>query len=594
MRPPILRRAAPRAAALACALALALGACANLSIPTDLTSLAPGAPQKAVVKTAGELPAAPPHTWPDAKQDLNDHRADGWGLVSMPEMEQYLNGLLMKVKVATGTTDWPVTVHVTSDTSLNASSTAAGNIYIPIGWLMSAESEDEIFAILSHEYGHIYLNHYAVYDVRNAGDTSTLLAGVTWSWVNRKVIDHGWNGLDKIALVQGVGTMVLMPAWQRSIEEQADLFGATVSLRCGYSYIHGFKAFLERIDSYDAAARKRDEQLQKAQDDAMREKIRADTLAKVQGASAHAVPAAQPAPAMQAAAPAPGASGASSAVAAAAPSGPAQALQGLNDALAKLNGMLTQGQVSLNTGAFDAQRMLDEAFAKGMASMRETHPEGAAREDDLSRAVAGLIAGKRVPATTAPWEAARNQRRTKEVLAHYAMLADIDEAQAEHRYADAWRLAQKAASGASANDAAPDFYLANALALSHARSNEGPVQIFARNLKSPERSWRMQVWLADAMMATNRAQARAFLEAQFAYFGQAPKTWPDMIAFYRDSGDVQLGKQMALTCGLKFTDYRSACSNASMTPAELAEIKAKTDAHAKMIVDNAAHRWFRQ
>ncbi|SDC70998.1 M48 family metalloprotease [Paraburkholderia lycopersici] len=584
MRPPFARAAA------ACAAALSLAACSNLpgssgfASLSSLSSLAPGAPDKAVVKTAGELPPPPAHTWPDAKQDLNDHRADGWGLVSMPEMEQYLNTLLQKIKVATGTTDWPVTVHITSDTSLNASSTAAGNIYIPLGWIMSAESEDEIFAILSHEYGHIYLNHYAVYDVRNAGDASAILASVTWSVVNRNVVDRGWNGLDKIALVQSIGTTVLMPAWQRSIEEQADLFGATVSLRCGYSYIYGFKAFLERIDSYDTAARERDEKLQKAQDDAMHDKIRADTLAKIPKSPATA------------------ASGASAAVAAAAPlassdaqpSGPAQALQGINDALAKLNDTLAQGQVSLNTGAYDAQRTLDRALAKGMASLRDTHPEGEAREDDLSKAVEGLIAGKRPPATTAPWQAARKQRHTKEVLAHYAMLGDIDMLEAQQRYAEAYRLAQKAASGATANDAAPDFYLANLLALSHARSNETPAQILARNQRAPERSWRVQVQLADAMAASNRAQARAFLEAQFAWFGQAPQTWPDMIAFYRDTGDVQRGKQMALTCGVNFPNYRAACSNASMTPAELAQIKAKTDAHARMIVDNVSHRWFRQ
>ncbi|HKR45855.1 MAG TPA: M48 family metalloprotease, partial [Paraburkholderia sp.] len=278
MRPPFARAAA------ACSAALALAACANLPVPASLaslSSLAPGAPEKPVVKIAGELPPPPAHTWPDATQDLNDHRADGWGLVSMPEMEQYLNALLQKIKVATGTADWPVTVHITSDTSLNASSTAAGNIYIPLGWIMSAQSEDEIFAILSHEYGHIYLNHYALYNVRNAGDASAILAGVTWSVVNRNVVDRGWNGLDKIMLVQSIGTTVLMPAWQRSIEEQADLFGATVSLRCGYSYIYGFKAFLERIDSYDTESRERDEKLQKVQDDAMHEKIRADTLARI-------------------------------------------------------------------------------------------------------------------------------------------------------------------------------------------------------------------------------------------------------------------------------------------------------------------------
>jgi beta-barrel assembly-enhancing protease len=573
--------------------ALALSACTNFALPPALVSLAPGAPDKVVVKTAGELPPPPPHTWPDAKQDLNDHRADAYGLVSMPEMEHYLNGLLLKIKVATQTTDWPVTVHVTADTSLNASSTAAGNIYLPIGWLMSAESEDEIFAILSHEYGHIFLNHYAVYDVRNAGNTSALLAGVTWSYVNRKVADHGWNGLDKIALVQSVGMTVLLPAWQRSIEEQADLFGATVSLRCGYSYIHGFKAFLERVDSYDAAARTREEQLQRAQDDAAREKIRTDTLAKIPGAVRPGTAAAAAVPSSATSA-SPASSAVQTANASSPSSGAAPALQGINDALAKLNDMLAQGQVSLNTGAFDAQRMLDDAISKGMASLRETHPEGAAREDDLSKAVAPLIAGKRPPAIVAPWDAARSQRRTKEVLAHYAMLADIDMLEAQHRYTDAWRLAQKAASGATANDAAPDFYLVNALALSHARSSEQPTQIFARNLKSPERSWRIQVMLADAMLAANRAQARSFLESQFVYFGEAPKTWPDMIAFYRDSGEVQLGKQMAATCGLKYADYRAACSNASMTPAELAEIKAKTDAHAKIIVDNVSHRWFKQ
>ncbi|MEM5401264.1 M48 family metalloprotease [Paraburkholderia unamae] len=585
MRPPFARAAA------ACSAALALAACANLPVPASLasfSSLAPGAPEKPVIKIAGELPPPPAHTWPDAKQDLNDHRADGWGLVSMPELEQYLNALLQKIKVTTGTADWPVTVHITSDTSLNASSTAAGNIYVPLGWIMSAQSEDEIFAILSHEYGHIYLNHYALYDVRNAGDASAILAGVTWSVVNRNVVDRGWNGLDKIMLVQSIGTTVLMPAWQRSIEEQADLFGATVSLRCGYSYIYGFKAFLERIDTYDTEARERDEKLQKAQDDAMHEKIRADTLARIPKGS---VP--------MASAPASGASATAVAAAAAPmsdaqPSGPAQALQGINDALAKLNDALTQGQVSLNTGAYDAQRALDRALAKGMASLRDTHPEGAAREDDLSKAVEGLIAGKRPPATTAPWEAARKQRHTKEVLAHYAMLSDIDMLEAQHRYVEAYRLAQRAASGATANDAAPDYYLANLLALSHARSSETPGQILARNQKAPERSWRVQVQLADAMAASNRAQARAFLEGQFAWFGQAPQTWPDMIAFYRDTGDVQRGKQMALACGINFANYRAACSNASMTPAELAQIKAKTDAHAKMIVDNVSHRWFRQ
>jgi len=521
------------------------------------------------MKTAGELPPAPKHNWQSLNEDLNNHRADGWGLVSMPDMEQYLNGLLSKIKATTGTTNWPGAVHITAGTSLTASSSAAGNIYISLGWLQSAESEDEIFAILSHEYGHIYLNHYAVYDVKNAGDSSALLAGVTWSFVNRNISDHGWNGLDKIAVVQTIGTTVLMPAWQRHIEGQSDLFGATVSLRCGYSYIHGFKAFLERIDSYDRQAKERDTQLREAQNKAMHEQIRKDTLASI--------PKASPPPVV-----------ASDAAA------PLQALASVGDALSKLNAALAEGQVDLKQGTFDATQAVDNAIVTGAAAIRDTHPEGAAREDDLSKAVAPLLAGKRPPAHKESWLAARNQPRTKTILGHYALIPQIEMLQAQQRYSDALKLAQQAASGPTLNDAMPDFFLGNLMILTHTAAKVTAAQVFRRNLDSRERSWHLQMQLAHAILPTNRQLAQTYVEQQFAYFGRAPSTWPDMIAFYRDSGDIKRSKDMAMVCSIKMPDYRQSCMTMSQTPAEIAEMKAKTDAHAKLIVDNVSKRWFKQ
>lgn len=545
-----------------------LASCANMPGPESLSSIA-GGPDKPVMKTAGELPPVPKHTWQNLGEDLNDHRADGWGLVYMPDMEQYLNGLLYRIKTTTGTTDWPGAVHITADTSLNASSSAAGNIYISIGWLQSAESEDEIFAILSHEYGHIYLNHYAVYDVKNAGDASALLAGVTWSFVNRNITDHGWNGLDKIAVVQTIGTTVLMPAWQRHIEEQADLFGATVSLRCGYSYIHGFKAFLERIDTYDRQAKERDAKLRDAQNDAMHEQIRKETLA--------AIPKAPPPPVV-----------ASDAAA------PLQALASINDALSKLNAALAEGQVNLKQKTFDATQAIDGAIANGAAAIRDTHPEGAAREDDLSTEVAPLLGTKRPPPHTQSWETARNQLQTKLILKHYALIPQIEMLEAQRRYSDALKLAQQAASGPTFSDAMPDFYLGNLMMLAHASGKATSSQVFMRNLNSRERSWRLQIQLAHAILPTNRGLAQTYVQQQFAYFGEAPTTWPDVIAFYRDSGDIKRSKDMAMACAVKNPDYRQSCMIMSQTPAELAEIKAKTDAHAKIVVDNVSKRWFKQ
>jgi predicted Zn-dependent protease len=517
-----------RKALVVVTLAAPLAACTHMPTPESLSSLT-GGPEKAVIKTAGELPPAPKHTWPDLNDDLNSRRADGWGLVSMPEMERYLNGLLDKIKAATGTTDWPGSVRITADTSLKASSSAAGNIYISLGWLQSAESEDEIFAILSHEYGHIYLNHYAVYDVKNAGDASALLAGVTWSYVNRNMADRGWNGLDKIAIVQTIGTTVLMPAWQRHIEEQADLFGATVSLQCGYSYIHGFKAFLERVDTYDQQAKERAAKLRDAQIDAEHEKIRKETLAAMPKSAA------PPAPASDAAA-------------------PLRALASIGDALKTLNDAMAEGQVNLKQRTFDATQAVDSAIATGMAALQDTHPEGAAREEDLGKAVAPLVANKRPPAHVAPWEAARNQARTKQILSHYALIPQIEDLEAQRQYPRALKLAQQAASGPTRDDAMPDFYLGNLMTLTHTTRGGTAAQVFMRNANSPERSWRLQMYLAHALLSTDRSLAQNYVEQQFAYFGKAPALWPDVIAFYRDTGDYKHSKDLAMSCALKMPD----------------------------------------
>ena len=549
-------------------LPMLLTSCASLPAPESLSS-AMGGPEKAVMKTAGDIPPAPQHIWPDISQDLNDRRADGFGLVPMPEMERYLNGLLLKIKTITGTTGWPGSVHITAETSLKASSSPAGNIFISIGWLQSAESEDEIFAILSHEYGHIYLNHYAVYDVKNAGDSTALLAGITWSIVNRNVADHGWNGLDKIAVVQTIGSTILIPAWQRHIEEQADLFGATVSLRCNYSYIHGFKAFLERIDTYDRQAKERDEKLREAQNDAIHAKIRNETLAS----AAKSPP--PPVVASDAAA-------------------PLQALAGINDALSKLNEALIDGQVNLKQKTFDATQAVDNAIATGAAVIRDTHPEGAAREDDLSKEVVSLLPARRPAPRIKPWEAAKNQPETRLILSHYALIPQIEMLQAQRRYPLALKLAQQAASGPTLNDGMPDFYLGNLMALAHVSGKPTASQIFMRNLASRERSWKLQMALAHAMLAENRELAQNYVQQQFAYFGEAPATWPDVIAFYRDSGDLKRSKDMATACSLRMPSYRQSCLAMSQTPAEIAEMKTKTNAHAKMIVENVSKRWFKQ
>ena len=236
---PMPNRHALRLAPLT--LALALAGCANLPGGSTFS-----------VKT-GELPPPPTgRQWPDAERDARNQRAAQMGLVSMPDMQAYLNGLLGRIKEAAGVPDWPGRVYITALPALDAQSTGAGNIYLSIGWLQSAESEDEIVAILSHEFGHIYLDYHQLESANATTDQVATLAAVGVALAQKAGSAAGWSPVDSVIASYTLGKDVLIPAWSRQQEENADRFGATVSLQLGYSYTQGFKAFLERQATWEA------------------------------------------------------------------------------------------------------------------------------------------------------------------------------------------------------------------------------------------------------------------------------------------------------------------------------------------------------
>jgi Zn-dependent protease with chaperone function len=250
-------------------LPLLLAACANMptslslgkqestAAPTatagspSLTALANTAVDIPEVLAVGVIPPPPAHTWADDKEDVNENRASDYGLVSIPVMEEYLNRLYKKAKQVADVPDWPGKVYVSSDTSMNAHSSAAGNIYLNIAVLQSAESEDEIFAVITHEFAHIYLNHQAAYRSKLMTGTAVFFGKAVVAVATKNAGSATWNAGDTLSVAGTLTDNVLIPNWQRSVEEQADRFGVTLSLKAGYSYTAGFKTFLERLASVE-------------------------------------------------------------------------------------------------------------------------------------------------------------------------------------------------------------------------------------------------------------------------------------------------------------------------------------------------------
>jgi predicted Zn-dependent protease len=221
--------------------------------------------------STGELPPVPAERqWPSAADDALNERANGMGLVNMPEMQAYLNGILAKIKEAAGVPNWPGSVYIMASSSLDAHSTAAGNVYISLGWIASAESEDEIAAILAHEYGHVYLDFQQVQAASQGTDSFAGLLAQGLSLAHSVgATKNPYASSDNLMYTYKFGKGLIMPAWSRQQEENADRFGATVSLRLNYSYTRGFKSFLERMATWETqtAEKEADEQKRMASTD---------------------------------------------------------------------------------------------------------------------------------------------------------------------------------------------------------------------------------------------------------------------------------------------------------------------------------------
>jgi predicted Zn-dependent protease len=497
---------------------------------TASTVLAPDAP----------LPPPPARTWSDPAQDVDVYRVQGWGLVSMPALQRYLNRLYASVKATAGQPDWPGSVYILSAPEMRATATQAGNVFISLGWLRTIETEDELVALLSHEFGHVYLNHHAGQDVRNAVDLASRVASVAWALANRNLPGSGSNGVMAIMTTHEVGMGIAMPAWQRSQEDAADRLGAALSLRMGYSYTQGFKLFLEHIDSYDAT------QLKAAEASSLRT-AETERAAAVRSAAE-------------------------------------QARRQLGTPSNQLTQTATDLQVGLAGHVADAESSLKRTLAEIKGRITDNHDSAAGREETLTRAMMPLLAGKpRPPARAAPWKAALAERDTAVILQQYALIPSIESAIVARNLPEARRLAQQAASGVTANDAAPLVYLQMVTELVQPGAAAPDFQ--ARNLRAAERSWQFQLRQAQTLARRDRARGRALAEQQFEYFRKAPPAWPDLIAFYRDNGFVDQAKAMAQDCVWAQPSYRVACLESAKTESDRAVEKAASEREAKRLVD---------
>lgn len=502
----------------------------------------------------GQLPPVPANRqWPDAAQDVRDQRAQGYGLVQLPQMQAYLDGLLVRIKQAAGVPEWPGGVYITAVSELEAYCTGAGNIYISLAWLESAESEDEMVALLSHEFGHVYLDAHQLGTAVTASDETAKWAAIGLTLAKKAGNATGWTAVDSLLLSYEAGKNMLAPAWGRKEEELADRFGASVSLQLNYSFSRGFKTFLERQATWEAqnAERRGAEKLQ--------------LLAGLKQASEERVRKQNTGP-----------------------------KGGAQDAFQDV-------QIALNGGFVEASQGLGNALKEAVRTITQTHPDTEARLASLTEQVLPLMEGKPRPAATlAPWRQALAQPQTAAILKNYRLAADAQTALQQQNHAKARQLALAAAAGPTAQHALPAVLLnltEGYASVAEARGRRAPARSAAtdpleRNLKSePDRAWHVYVLRASGLLnAGQPVQAKAVMKEGFDYFGNSPAAWPDAIRFTAQTQGWPSARKLAQDCTSRFPSHGSICMQAAQSPEDLAAIQQRSEQKAKNLTD----KWFKK
>jgi predicted Zn-dependent protease len=486
------------------------------------------------------LPAPKPRTWANAQQDVVNQRARGSGLIHAPEARKYLNSLYARIKLAAGVPDWPGEVHITAQSSLQAYATAAGNIYINLPWLTSVESEDELVALLAHEFGHVYLHYHQLEGAIEAADTTAGFLSLGLALATKSAQAAGWSQVDSMKISYTVGKSLATALYGQSEEIAADRVSLHLTHTLGYSYEHGPKAFLERLAGWE----KKNELLEAKKQGELLAAVRANTLAE----AARRTPKAN------------------------------------NDLSLALNSANAEMQAGINVGT----NQLFADIKKSFSNLTSSHPDTLKRQDTLAQ-LADDTPELQVDraAVTAPLQTMLSERRTAQIMKNYALAYQaLDSPQSPQ----ALTWARQAAAAPTNSHLVPLLALYTVASSQRTPVRDLPrdlTQLFEANMNSDnDRAWLAYTERSSRLIQRGRrTDATRVLERGLEHFAQAEDVLPYAVSYYGESEGWVKAKEKAQDCSRRFPKVARRCNVAALSPTEVAALKQQENQKAEQLVN---------
>ena len=196
-------------------------------------------------------------------KDIAQHRGDGLGFVRSAALEQYLNETRARIIAASGRTGVPGRVLILANPGFVAFSTPDGNVYLAMGLIETLENADEVSAILAHETAHVLLKHHTsdvVADMQKKGQALFELGvGTKAALGGRSTVSKSdARTIQQVQLATDATDKLVLPAWGRGQEREADLLAVDLLVETGQSS-PAVVTMLEKLQAWEKATAETDE-----------------------------------------------------------------------------------------------------------------------------------------------------------------------------------------------------------------------------------------------------------------------------------------------------------------------------------------------
>ncbi len=181
-----------------------------------------------------------------------------YGVVEHPPLDQALARVMESLRRAAGGNAPAARIHVTPDPGLHAYATEEGSIFIAVGMLRSMETEDELAALVAHEYAHVLRRHAGRSALQRTKDIAAGLSALYMDYeygdqsvrASRPETAFIRSALLREAAMHSVQSGIV-PGRARVQEDEADRIGVDLMVAAGYNPV-GMVEMLGRLDAWEA------------------------------------------------------------------------------------------------------------------------------------------------------------------------------------------------------------------------------------------------------------------------------------------------------------------------------------------------------